>query len=972
MSTNLKISTIMLILLLNLLESLEEEKGKYIFKNGDFIIGLLFPVHHVPPIKQKKSHQSIECGTIREQYGVQRVEVTLQTVDKINNDSYLLPNLTLGLEIRDECWYAPVALQQSIELIRDAITPSTSYPNSCSNSPEAQLKLNAEFKGPLIGVVGPGASSVALQVQNLLQLFHIPQVGYSTTSKDLSDKSRFNYFQRVVPSDYYQAQVMLDIVRYHGWTYVSAVNTDENYGQSGIQAFRDLAEEADVCIAREDSVLSNAPAEVFDKVIMNLRQDVNARVVVCFCEGFTVRGLLMATRRLNMSNHFIFIGSDGWADRRDVTTNYEKEAWGGISIRIHSPYVYDFDPYYLSLKPSTNKRNPWFKELWETRFNCSLNYTNFNGNTNGNGHYNNSFGLSNRNYTLPSCTGNERLSKEYRQDPKLSFVIKAVYTFAYALHNLRQDICGEKYVGICEKLNPFNGSLFKNYLMNVSFSYDDDIVEFDDNGDPPGRYDIVNYQKLKNGTFDYVQVGIWNNRTLNWITNLQFGPHPFVKSVCSSPCPSGHYKNVQHGGKDKRCCWVCVKCPFGETLDESSDFESCQKCPLGSIPDNTQTVCVLLPIEYMQWFDTQAVVAIFFSTLGFITTSFAFIVFAKYSDTPVVKSSTKELSYTILVGMITSHASIFVILAKPTKVTCTLSRFIPGLSFAMIYAALLTKTNRIARILAGSKKRFPTRKPLFMSATAQILITCFLIGIEIFISIGMLMYQKANSTHTYYAMRTVLECNTTPEGVVVPLAFDFFLILLCTVYAVKTRNVPENFNEAKFIGFAMYTTCVIWIAFVPIYFGSDSKVITMSMCVTFSAMVTWIFLFVPKMYIILFRPEKNNRAFFTTSKNIRCHIGCRVSTAISEKSSINSWKDSSCSCKEIEKHAKDIPQKRTLSCQTGIELIQVLLNPRNLMDIYSPTRSPLPRITERDCCEADNCQMKKITIKLPNNVELLS
>lgn len=75
-----------------------------------------------------------------------------------------------------------------------------------------------------------------------------------------------------------------------------------------MQAFRELAEEVDVCIAREDSVLSNAPDEVFDKVILNLRQDLSARVVVCFCEGLTVRGLLMATRRLNMSNQFIFIG----------------------------------------------------------------------------------------------------------------------------------------------------------------------------------------------------------------------------------------------------------------------------------------------------------------------------------------------------------------------------------------------------------------------------------------------------------------------------------------------------------------------------------------------------------------------------------------------------------------------------------------------------------------------------------------
>lgn len=75
-----------------------------------------------------------------------------------------------------------------------------------------------------------------------------------------------------------------------------------------MQAFRELAEAADVCIAREDSVLSNAADEIFDKVIINLRQDQNAIVVVCFCEGLTVRGLLSATKRLNMTNHFLFIG----------------------------------------------------------------------------------------------------------------------------------------------------------------------------------------------------------------------------------------------------------------------------------------------------------------------------------------------------------------------------------------------------------------------------------------------------------------------------------------------------------------------------------------------------------------------------------------------------------------------------------------------------------------------------------------
>jgi len=50
--------------------------------------------------------------------------------------------------------------------------------------------------------------------------------------------------------------------------------------------------------------------------------------------------------------------------------------------------------------------------------------------------------------------------ENYKQDPKLSFVIKAIYTLAYGLHNMVLDVCGS-FQGICQNLHPFNGSLFK-------------------------------------------------------------------------------------------------------------------------------------------------------------------------------------------------------------------------------------------------------------------------------------------------------------------------------------------------------------------------------------------------------------------------------------------------------------------------------------------------------------------------------
>lgn len=284
--------------------------------------------------------------------------------------------------------------------------------------------------------------------------------------------------------------------------------------------------------------------------------------------------------------------------------------------------------------------------------------------------------------------------------------------------------------------------------------------------------------------------------------------------------------------------------------------------------------CDQIPVDYIQWTDTTAIVAVSIAVLGIIATFFTMVVFIRHNNTPVVKASTRELSYVILVGMYLCHSCTFPLLAMPTQTSCLFTRIMPAFSFAMMYASLVTKTNRIARILAGSKKRIITKKPRFMSGTAQVVITWLLISVESGIIAAMLMLEPADKMYAYPSLDKVnLICNTTPMSIIVPLGFDFFLIAMCTVYAVKTRNVPENFNEAKFIGFTMYTTLVIWIAFVPIYFGSNSKVITMCLCISFSAIVALVLLFFPKLYIILLRPEKNNRSAFTTTKDVRCHIG---------------------------------------------------------------------------------------------------
>lgn len=88
---------------------------------------------------------------------------------------------------RDSCWHSAVALEQSIEFIRDTLVSSDEEESQARCTAEAG-NLILQGKKPIVGLIGPGSSSVAIQVQNLLQLFNIPQIAYSATSMDLSDK----------------------------------------------------------------------------------------------------------------------------------------------------------------------------------------------------------------------------------------------------------------------------------------------------------------------------------------------------------------------------------------------------------------------------------------------------------------------------------------------------------------------------------------------------------------------------------------------------------------------------------------------------------------------------------------------------------------------------------------------------------------------------------------------------------------
>uniref|UniRef100_A0A6Q2YML2 G-protein coupled receptors family 3 profile domain-containing protein n=1 Tax=Esox lucius TaxID=8010 RepID=A0A6Q2YML2_ESOLU len=801
--------------------------------DGDIMLGGLFPVH-------SRGERGVPCGELKKEKGIHRLEAMLFAIDLINKDPDLLPNVTLGARILDTCSRDTYALEQSLTFVQALIERDGSDVRCASGEQPIFAKPDK-----VVGVIGASASSVSIMVANILRLFKIPQISYASTAPELSDNTRYDFFSRVVPPDSYQAQAMLDIVTAMGWNYVSTLASEGNYGESGVEAFVQISRESGgVCIAQSLKIPREPKPGEFDKLILRLLETSNARAVIMFANEDDIRRILDAAKRLNQTGHFLWVGSDSWGSKISPVVQQERVAEGGTAT-LPSRYT-----NIMTRSLSNNRRNVWFAEFWEENFVCKL-------------------GMHGKRPGSPKkCTGLEKVGRDstYEQEGKVQFVMDAVYAMAHALHHMHRELCSG-YPGLCPRMANIDGKELLIYIRAVNFNGSAGTpVTFNENGDAPGRYDIFQYQINNRSTAGYKVIGHWTDQLYLNIDAMQWtnGDSSVPASVCSLPCKMGERKKVVKGVP---CCWHCERCEGYHF--QASEFV-CELCPYEQRPDQNRTGCQPIPIIKLEWHSPWALVPVFISVLGILATTFVIVTFVRYHDTPIVRASGREMSYVLLTGIFLCYAITFPMIAAPDVSVCSFRRIFLGLGMCFSYAALLTKTNRIHRIFEQGKKAVTA--PRFISPASQLVITFSLISVQL---LGVLVWFAADPPHTvvdYGEQRTqdpenargVLKCDISDLSLICSLGYSILLMVTCTVYAIKTRGVPETFNEAKPIGFTMYTTCIIWLAFIPIFFGTAQsaermyiQTATLTVSLSLSASVSLGMLYMPKVYIIIFHPEQN-------------------------------------------------------------------------------------------------------------------
>lgn len=828
----------------------------------DFVLGVLLPVHN-----SAANSSGGRCGDALTDQGVQRVEEILYTIDCINSNPDLLPNVTLGYDIRDTCYSQNIALDESLDIL---VAESVVHLESCSTTNLNNLTDDSY----LIGVIGATASGVTVPVASLLRLFSVTQVSYLSTSPLLSNRDRYEYFLRTVPPDNLQAAAMFKLAVHFDWTLVSIVHSNDAYGSLGAHEFRQIAQENDdhVCIDLDISIDLSFTDEEHRAVALRLVNESKANVVILFSAVSVAKNFFTAMNSTPGSQRFVWIGSDGVVSSDTIQKSFSHLLQGMFGFYPDANSYAGFESYYSTLTLRKNERNKvWYKELCDS--------------------------------FSQSCNDNLPVASDprYKEDSSGTLVVDAIYTFANALNQILKDNCAQPVVWnrtsqscIGQKRN-ISRSLILEYAKRSDFVSPTGFrVAFNQDGNRVGSYSVLNFQTKPDG-YELVRIGTYNpvNDTIELNPSVEPGINQtYIESQCKK-CKPGFVVNPIPGS----CCGTCLAC-LGNTIAnltiEGTTFPTeCTQCGQymwGNNPLNGSTACTRLSDSYLKVSDIWGAIIVTISIIGLILVLIVSIILGIFWNKPVFKSSAREQMVLLLVGLTLCFTLPLFYIIQPSLGICLIQRAGIWCCFSLMFGALLVKSIRIARIF---HLKTATR-PRFIEWYYQIIFTFVIVaGQMVLVVISLVVvhptifYELRSNPDDSNDFPTLLLTCRSPNLVIVILLilYDTIIIVINNVLALFTIRYPENFNEARHVSLSTFSVAAVWIVFIPSYFATqiEYKPGIVGLAILLSGYAVLLCLFGPRVYIAFTKAKAKEQP--KVGITINTTSTCTFGTSCAEDSS---------------------------------------------------------------------------------------
>ncbi|XP_078533269.1 vomeronasal type-2 receptor 26-like [Lissotriton helveticus] len=401
-------------------------------------------------------------------------------------------------------------------------------------------------------------------------------------------------------------------------------------------------------------------------------------------------------------------------------------------------------------------------------------------------------------------------------------------------------------------------------------------IGLDDNGEVPALFDVLTSDVFPNGTQASVQVGTFDpsappghqlSINMSFLAWNSFGPlnrslvasHQIPRSVCTKSCLPG-YRKAPIEGKPI-CCFNCVPCAEGE-YSNSTDMDSCIKCPEDQWPINRKDGCIQKAIVYLSYGDFLGAVLASVAIVLSMSTAGVLGIFLRYRDTPIVKANNKHLSYALLVSLLLAFLTSLLFIGRPALLTCLIQQAAFGIIFTVAVSCVLVKTVTVVIAFNAIKPGSRLSRWLGSQVSAAMVLVGTLGSVVICLT-WLLTYPPHPATDTQSEIgKVILQCdNGSVTAFYGMLAYMGLLAFASFTVAFLARNLPDRFNEAKLITFSMLVFCSVWVSFLPAYLSTKGRYMVAVEIFAILASSAGLLgcIFIPKFYIILFRPDINKR-----------------------------------------------------------------------------------------------------------------
>ncbi|XP_062934691.1 vomeronasal type-2 receptor 1-like [Cynocephalus volans] len=845
-------------------------------KNHSLVIGGLFPIHSrtIPANESILEPVSAKCEGFNFR-GFRWMKTMIHTIQEINERRDILPNITLGYQIFDNCF----TISKSVEAALVFLTGQEENKPNFRNSTGALLA----------GIVGAGGSSLSVAASRILGLYYLPQVGYASTCSILSDKYQFPSYLRTIASDKIQSEAMVKLIQHFGWVWIGTIAADDDYGKYGVKIFKEEMESVNLCIAFSEIIPKVYSNEKMQKAVHAIKNS-TARVIVLYASDIDLGPFVLEMVYHNITDR-TWIASEAWITSALIAKpEYFPYFGGSIGFAIPRADIPGLKEFLYDIHPNKDPNDVLTIEFWQTAFNCTWPNSSVPYNID---HRVNMTGREDRLHAMSDkfCTGEEKLEglkNTYLDVSQLRItnnVKQAVYSMAYALDRLSRCEEGRgPYIpgNTCAYIPDFEPWQLMFYLKTLKFTaHDGRRLEIDENGDVTGYYDILNWQLDDNGEIAFVKVGeyifthskfelvINKNETIFWNTESAELPH----SVCTDLCPPGTRKGIRQG--EPICCFDCIPCADGHVSHESGQRE-CAQCGEDYWSNAQKSECVLKEVEFLAYDEALGFTLAILSLLGALVVLAVTAVYVIYRHTPLVSANNLALSFLTQLSLVITLLSSLLFIGKPHNWSCMARQVTLALGFSLCLSCILGKTISLflAYRISKSKTRLTSMHPLYQKI---IVVVSVLVEIGICTAYLLLEPPRVYKNMESQNIKIILECKEgSIELLCLMFGIDVFLALLCFLTTFVARQLADNYYEGKCITFGMLVFFIIWISFVPAYLSTKGK---FKVAVEIFAILASSYgllgcIFAPKCFIILLRPQRNTDEIVsgrvpTTDKSIQ-------------------------------------------------------------------------------------------------------